>query len=245
MKSIVRLFVDWRLWTRGSRAVTATGNTKRIACLANSRKRRGRCIAGKEILEDGRIGGWIRPVSDREDEEVSEYERRYEDGGDPRVLDVIDVPVVEPRPKGYQRENWLLDPSHRWERVRRVALNDLSQFTDSPGPLWTNGFSTRHGRNDRVPGDNRLDSSLRLIRVDGLELSVSSPSADFGDFTRRVQGRFRYGGTDYWLRVTDPEYEQRYLQEPNGTYSIGERFVTVSLGEPYQGYAYKLIAAVI
>ena len=74
---------------------------------------------------------------------------------------------------------------------------------------------------------------------------MSAPGADFGNYKRSVQGRFQYDGTDYWLRVTDPDYERRYLQRPDGIYPIGERFITVSLGEPYLGYAYKLIAAVI
>ena len=53
--------------------------TKRIVCLANSSKLNGRCIAGKEIIEDGRVGDWIRPVSVREKQEVSEWERQYKD----------------------------------------------------------------------------------------------------------------------------------------------------------------------
>jgi len=44
---------------------------KRIVCLANSRKLQGRCIAGREIVQ-GKPGAWIRPVSAREHEEVSE-----------------------------------------------------------------------------------------------------------------------------------------------------------------------------
>ncbi len=52
-----------------------TTTLKRIVCLANSRKYSGRCIAGKELLADGRPGRWIRPVSARENEEVSEHER--------------------------------------------------------------------------------------------------------------------------------------------------------------------------
>ena len=50
---------------------------KQIVCFANSRKLGGRCIAGKEWLADGVLGQWIRPVSDREFEEVSAYEQRY------------------------------------------------------------------------------------------------------------------------------------------------------------------------
>ena len=35
---------------------------KRIVCLANSRMPGGNCVAGKEVLVGGKIGGWIRPV---------------------------------------------------------------------------------------------------------------------------------------------------------------------------------------
>ena len=220
---------------------------KRIVCLANSRKMSGRCIAGKELMADGRPARWIRPVSDRENEEVSEYERQYEDGNDPRVLDVIKVPVLKARPKNYQQENWLLDPEYYWEQVSRVAPNELPRLTDPVSPLWINGYCSSNGRNDRVPFSyaNSLHDSLRLIRVDRLELFVSAPGAVFGNFKRSVQGRFRYSGADYWLRITDPDYEREYSQQPNGTYSIDECFLTVSLGEQFHDYGYKLIAAVI
>ena len=67
-------------------------------------------MVGKEMY--GQHAEWIRPVSDRENEEVSEYERQYKDGSDPHVLDIINVPLLEPKlkPESPQRENWLLDP---------------------------------------------------------------------------------------------------------------------------------------
>lgn len=221
--------------------------TKRIVCLANSRKLSGRCIAGKEILSGGRSGGWIRPVSDRENEEVSEYERQYEDGSDPRLLDVIDVPVLRPTPKNYQQENWLLHPDYYWQKVRSGSKEELGQFIDSLPSLWINGHSTANGMNDRIPVEvaNGLTNSLRLVQISSLELVVSRPGADFGNNRRSVQGRFQYNGIDYWLRVTDPVYERQYLQQPDGNYPVGDVFLTVSLGEPYRGYAYKLIAAII
>ena len=51
-------------------------DVKRIVCLANSRKLHGRSVAGREWI-DGHSGRWIRPVSAREHQEVSEYERQY------------------------------------------------------------------------------------------------------------------------------------------------------------------------
>lgn len=90
--------------------------TKRIVCLANSRKLQGRCVAGVE-LTGGRAREWVRPVGDREHQAVSEHERQYRDGSDPRLLDIIDVPLLEHRPKDYQRENWLLDPKKYWKKA--------------------------------------------------------------------------------------------------------------------------------
>lgn len=140
---------------------------KRIVCLANSRKLNGRCVAGIELSAGKRVG-WIRPVSAREHEEVSEYERQYADGSDPRLLDVMDVPLIAPRPKDYQQENWLLDPDHYWQRVARLKWSDLGALADPVGRLWV-----------------------------------------------------------------------------DGDYQIGESFLTVSLGEPHNGYCYKLIAAIM
>ena len=140
---------------------------KRIVCLANSRKLNGRCIAGKELSRDQPVG-WIRPVSAREHEEVSEYERQYQDGSDPRVLDIMDVPLLDARPKGYQQENWLLDPDNYWVKVGRATWSDLQRLADPVEPLWINGHSTYNGRNDKIPlslaGD--LKSSLRLVWAD-------------------------------------------------------------------------------
>jgi Dual OB-containing domain len=220
--------------------------TKRIVCLANSRKLNGRCVAGKELI-NGTPAGWIRPVSDREHEEVSEYERQYEDGSDPSVLDVINMSLLDPRPKRYQQENWLLDPDCYWEKVGRATWDELLRLLDPTGPLWIDGHSTYHGRNDQIPLllAHDLTTSLLLIRVDAVVLSVFSPGQAFGNPKRRVQARFLHSGVEYRLRVTDPIYERRYLAMPDGDHQLGECILTISLGEPFNNACYKLVAAVI
>ncbi len=219
---------------------------KRIVCLANSRKLNGRCIAGKE-LRDGKPVGWLRPVSAREHEEVSEYERQYSDGSDPQVLDIVEVPLLDARPKGYQQENWLLDPDQYWKKVGSVRWTDLAKLADPIESLWIDGNHTYNGLNDKIPlaQAGAIRSSLRLLHAKKLTLSVFKPGEAFGNPKRRVQGSFRHGVNDYRFWVTDPHYERAYLAKPDGQYEVGETFLTVSLGEPFDEACYKLIAAII
>jgi len=221
---------------------------KRIVCLAKSRKHKEYCFAGKELSSTGNAGKWIRPVSIRQHEEVSEYESQYEDKSNPCVLDIIHVPLLTPRPKGYQQENWLLDPESYWEKTALADWSTLRRLADPVELLWINDHNTYHGLNDKIPLvlAKTLESSLCLIRVDRITLSVFKPSEAFGDQRKRVQARFRHKGIEYRLWVTDSKYEQMYVDKPNGDYEIGESFLTVSLGEPYQNTScYKLVAAII
>lgn len=219
---------------------------KMILCLANSRKLNGRCIAGKEIVDE-RPDSWLRPVSSRENEEISEYERQYKDGSDPRVMDIIDVPLIKAVPRYYQQENWLLDSEKYWKRIGRLNFDNLQHFVDKPEKLWVNGYHTYNGLNDSIPLNlaKEMTSSLYLIYIEKMWLSVFKPGEAFGNSKRRVQGCFKYNDKEYKLWVTDPNYERYYLAQQDGEYEIGQCYLTISLGEAYQGASYKLIAAII
>ena len=215
---------------------------RRIVCLANSRMPGGSCIAGRVLESDGRPGPWVRPVSGQENEGVAASASRYVDGGTPSLLDVMDVPVLKAHPKGHQQENWLLDPNRRWTKAGSIDLVHLPKWVEEVETLWVNGCSTSKGQNDRVTTSDAssLNNSLCLIKVN-LTVCV------FDHYNRRrVQGRFRHKGTNYWMWVTDDDYEREYLQQPDGTYQLGECYVTISLGGANEdGYAYKLTAAIL
>lgn len=187
----------------------------------------------------------VRPVSARKNQGVSKNERQYEDGSDPQVLDIIDIPLLKRQPEDYQTENWLLDSEHYWRKVGHLPRSDLPALTDPDGPLWLDGHSTSKGENDKIPMNiiNSIANSLRLIRLEYLQLNVSMPGEAFGNRKRRVQGRFSHAGKGYTLRVTDPKFDAK----PNGGYEIRECYLTISLGEPFNstGACYKLIAAII
>ncbi|KUF20202.1 hypothetical protein AT728_31100 [Streptomyces silvensis] len=216
--------------------------TKRLVCLANSRKHHGRCVAGIDMASNT----WVRPISDRTGHEVAEHERRYGNGAEPRVLDVIEMRLVERRRSGFQRENWLMDPTVRWRRTGRASWDDLRRLEQPAEPLWINsGDDTYKGVNDRVSVAQAagLTDSLRLIRVDSVTITVEQaydPSRGL-----EVRAGFRHSECAYILRVTDCVYEERFKGRGVGSYRIGESFLTVSLGEEWSGYYYKMVAAII
>ncbi|WP_339948831.1 hypothetical protein [uncultured Albimonas sp.] len=221
--------------------------TVTIICLASSRKTSGRCVAGRTINDYG-LGEWIRPVSARATGEVSLDERRFQNGSEPSLLDIVKIPMQEPRPHAYQRENHLIDDGYYWTLERRGSRDDALAAIDGQHlPLWSNGSSSYSGQNDRVSEDcaDVNAGSLRLIAVNDLQITTRVEGAEFGNGKRRVRGRFSHNGTPHLLSITDPIIEAQYLALPDGQFNIGHAMLCVSLGDAYQGFAYKLIASVI
>lgn len=64
------------------------------------------------------------------------------------------------------------------------------------------------------------------------------------DNKRVVKGRFIYQNLEYILPITDPEIERSYLAMSNGEYELSSPIICVSLGDPFEGYYYKLIATI-
>lgn len=232
---------------------------KRIVCLANSTMTGGRCIAGKEvapdwlpnkqIATDWLPGTWVRPVNQK-NTGLTLSERKQLCGSNPKVLEIIDIPLLDALPKGHQQENWLIDPKRSGQKILDAPRSCLHNLVDPMKPLWASGDSPEYGPNERVRFaepqetpplllDEHPQDSLQLIRVASLKISVSEEPGD------KVRGQFKHAGICYRLSVTDPECKKEYQKKPAGEYTVGERFLTISLGKPYGKYCYKIIAAVI
>lgn len=216
--------------------------SKRIVCLANSRKLSGRCIAGREISGNA-IGDWVRLVSSRVNEEISLEERRFEDGSEPALLDVLEIPMIEPRPHSCQAENHLIDDKYYWTKVDEFSKSKLRGLTENPPELWSNDHHSYNGINDRIPESeaDSLSSSLVLIEPEQLVVCVER-----GLKKLQVRAMFRFRGKRYKLTVTDPDIERSFLKQGEGEYEYDLPAVAcVSIGEPFEGYRYKLVASII
>lgn len=232
-------------------------NMRRIICLANSKKTGGRCLAGKLYFR-GKFGRWMRPVSSRMDEALSESERQVGKtllgvGVEPALLDILEFSILKPEPTNHQIENWLINPRMYMLRVGQITANELIPVVDLPNSLWSVGNSSGRGLSDFVPEERIHEAidSLYLIQPESLSLHVTTENYE-GRESRNVRGEFTYRGVIYNLKVTDPIAEAKYLATGDGVYKNVKALLTISLAEKIYvtkfnrstGY-YKLIAGVI
>lgn len=220
---------------------------KVFICLANSRKTSGRCIAGKEFSPSSNtVGNWIRPISAREHHEISEFDRRYENGETAQVLDVINVPFKSKTYHPAQEENYLIDDVYYWEKHSRYS-GSLDALLDHPRSLWENSDSSYNGVNDRVHVTSITQpmQSLYFIAPTQVAIVVQIEGADFSNPKKKVRADFVYNNQRYFISITDPIIESRYLAQGVGRYQLtGKVYMTISLGEAWEGYYYKLAACI-
>lgn len=221
--------------------------TKTVLCLANSRRPGGRCVAGK-LFDNGKTSDWLRPVNSENGNAISEAELQYEDGTSADVLDIVEIPLIEPKPEEHQTENERTSPDYYWVKRGDATWSQIRAATDSlSGSLWSNTESSFHGLHDKVPAAEagKFKRSLYLIKPDHLDLVVGRESQFGGGSRRRVRAAFQFNGARYNVVVTDPWIEAKYFAGKDGTFRIDKCRLCVSLGELFEGNAIKLAAAVI
>jgi hypothetical protein len=221
--------------------------TKRILCLAFSRKIGGHCVAGVDVLS----GKWIRPVS-RAAHGTLTYNQCLilsETGvyREPRLLDVLELDLAEPAPKIAQPENWIVTDAiwkvsagvtNTVEFLESIAVSDPEIFRGHARSVTSSELELRPP-----------SCSLMLIEPESLFWTASKDR--YG--RRRMDGTFSISGSTYKLPLTDDVYESRLAQVrenqtvPHQEISLNRVFLTISLGDFFEetGRHYKLIAGVV
>ena len=137
------------------------------------------------------------------------------------------------------------DGGYYWAKQGRLVWQDFRGWLDNPNTLWGVGEGSYAGFNNLVSIGQEDGTSLYLIPVERLRLLVGRKASEYPDSKRAVRGEFVYRRTTYRMDVTDPVIERNYLNQADGQYDILHPVLGLSLGDPYQGYFYKLVAAVL
>lgn len=208
----------------------------RFVCLANSLKEGGRCIAGIELdqfhkpIFQNDLPKWIRPVCPTEYGEIPIQHAIAFD-----LLDVLEMNMTGPKAKGYQSENVSFDPP--FHKVGTFSMEGLASLCDQRCTLFGN-----RGKAISVESISDLDHSLVMIRVDRLDVEMRT--SENRRNKPQLRAYFDYQGMHYDLPVTDPIFRERIIQYPHEMMGKDEIYLCVSIGIPYEGWHYKLVAGV-
>ena len=245
----VGAFRTYLLWSNTTAVMKVT-----FMCLANSRKLSGRCVAGVHTGGEG----WIRLVSRSSYGTLARSHYTLAGGGQVGLFDVVEVDVARARPEIHQPENWVLGRGGwgfidwvlgppRWKLIEEVsgpgALPLLGTYLSiAPDLLGDNRSRVSYYQFKESPAA----ASLTLMEPSDVRWKIGQSRRG----RRQTRAEFPLAGCQYDLPVTDPEWERRLSPLPSGVHrskdlGLGNTdrvFLTISLGEPFNGECFKLVA---
>jgi hypothetical protein len=218
---------------------------KDIILLTTSKKMGNFCIAGVEKEN----GNWVRIISENEgiQHAITFDDARYEDGNMPEVMDVLRIKCKEHRPNYYQPENYVLDDSEYWKKLGVASTKELLRVHPAEKKSFLFYDNDKCIKSSSFENLTKRDKySLILISPEDICIHVKQWSENE---RKKATMSFNYNGNRYWyVRITDTEFENSYLQYNDGNYNYRQKcLLVVSLGDinPRDGKHYKLISKVI
>jgi hypothetical protein len=227
--------------------------TKTILVLANSIKKSGRCVAGRELIpcENGkqRIGPWIRPIDPLGDEGTIDQEMAKIAGKFINPLDVIKIEFTGDAGNANHPEDWNVERTVPWKRVNSLNPSVLDKMDDDSGDLW----GVVSARSRKVAPRAGMQT-LRLIKPTGnLEVEAFLETTSWGP-KFRCYLKIAHRGVNHLFSIDDPLFSWRH-RSVIGRNQVGEKRVTfpldpartvvvASLTPPLKGNHYKIAATI-
>lgn len=203
---------------------------KELLILAKSRKYNGYCVAGKDL----RTGEWVRPVNTGSDAGLTRQQCKIlESNYEITPGKLVSCDVIKSPPNDnhlYQTEDWIFSVNHKGWKYLPTRFINYSNFIDTPDNLWNEPGKNFYNRVTEQFARLSIRNSLYFIHVDSLSIYISG---------EKRYGRFTYLGITYSLSITDPKYKD------SDEVDLEDIYLTISLGLPHKGYAYKLIACIL
>ncbi|WP_192021465.1 dual OB domain-containing protein [Shewanella sp. WPAGA9] len=198
-----------------------------LVVLANSVKHGQCCVAGKRLDTKE----WVRPVANASGAELTcQQASAMNPYGVYKVkpLQKVQMGFENAVPLKNQPENHLIN-REQWVQQYNIAPAELNQFLDTPASLW--GCGDRVSYQSIMHEHVVIEESLQLVKVDQLMLYVDSND--------KRRASFLYNGIQYDLAATDPNFDT-HVNNQGELMSI----LCISLGEPFNGSCFKLVAAI-
>lgn len=208
--------------------------------LANSRKHGEACVAGKSHLEKS----WVRPVSDRSGGALPAGKTKKW-----KLLQHVSIPTQHTVPFLHQTENVLIDNGTWYEQNKFHDYNMIQDLLDTPDSIWCLPGETDPNKVSlQAINHGLVTNSLYFLKIEKLRFrNAWTYDSAKRHPKRHLLASFQYQGMSYEFPVTDPYVEKAFIDKAQGSYlcTSPEIFACVSLGEPFDGYCYKLVASIL
>lgn len=217
-----------------------------LVIISVSRRGDGVSLIGYGAVVPGQYG-FVRLVAPTPNGILYPDQHRIGEIAEPRPYDLlrVEAPWADSRPT--QPENRVVDDSE-WTLLERPAsrphLLRLERTAVSRGPLF--------GTTARAVLVTRVSQTESILYIEPQDVEAIC-GWDGSKERYRTRLRFTNGGDLYDLPLTDRHYSQVLLRRGEGVYSLNElgcrapsglRLV-VTLGEPFHGWCYKMVAGVL
>lgn len=229
--------------------------TKSLLILANSHKKfPSRCVAGLEItqVEGGyAFGPWIRPIDKSQDEGAIPFARTLLGENPVAPLQCVNINFEGPANDSNHPEDWLLTPDGVWTHIGTYGHEVFRNIPDQSGDLW--GHASARSRKV-IPGT--ANCTLRLIKP--TKPVLVRAQWEYHNLNKRDQFKksvfIEHAENVHEFSLTDPFFEDRYKISPQNvrkdkpfelTLNHEGLVIIGSLTPPYNGYQYKIAAAII
>jgi|GEM_PF-3118196 len=226
--------------------------TKDIVILANSDKKKGHCIAGKDI----KTGEWIRlinnfkfPNGDAAPFFPAGLKKLYGERDGPYMGAHVRINFSKRCPLYCQPENWEVDGT-RWDHLGKYPKETLRNLVDKKYPVWLG--NPAYGETNDIPihicnPKNPLVSSLVFLELTAsqhqpriyLRPNMKGKDAPVLEFT--------WNNVEYDFPVKDHDYNRKIEKKEIEPGSYDSMLVTLGVGQlfPTTQSHYKLVVGII
>jgi hypothetical protein len=215
----------------------------KMLCMANSFRHGGRCLGGilidnnNQVVKDNNKTVWVRPISKTDRSQIPESLSKHIS-----LLDIVEFSctTMDGVFNNFQRENVVLDENIPIVKIGEYPRKNIYSLIDNYD------YDVIFGNKGKaIPEDKActISRTLILIRIVNYEIN-ETPRHDYGFHTKKNLV-FKFNNNIYDLPITDPYFINAYDKNKSILSTTEKIFITLSLGAPYNGWCFKLIAGVI
>ncbi len=208
-------------------------NEIKFIILTKSARHGGNCVVGINI-DNEEI---IRLVSnnDKIKGSLSDDNMKYPNGEIAQPLDIVQLKLVKHLPEIYQPENYLLDETYQWKKIKNATFQDILPYISDENDIFDNNIPFLTDTNI-----NNTKKSIMVIRVKNVKLYQYCSLYDMGNIKPKTKIDFLYKSKPYEkFSVTDRDYFGENCE-------FTDAILVVTLpAKPYHDYYYKFVSKIL